>query len=221
MPKKKLSPQARSYKNRYIEPLFAAVADNKEDIFKELIEEDPTKTVKAINSINTPILYYTFLYRRPNMAKILLDNGADPNTIGHINGHFCLIIVHAIAATNQEFTKLLASHGASLDKEVEGLSAQKILEQPQAYVKKFFGDDTYCPGAQKFLREAEEINQFILQIRSEMFIQDNEPSQESFVRRLIKYREHDSLLRLPKLGEDEYDPQVKSKASQNVWCIIS
>lgn len=221
MPKKKLSPQARVYKSGYIYPLFAAVSNNEEEIFRELVEENPDKTVKATNNINIPILYHTFLHQRPNMAKILLDNGADPNTVCYINGHLCLIILEAIVTTNKELIEALVNHGASLDKEVEGISVQKILDHPQAYVKRFFNDVTYCPGAQKFLREAEEINQFILQIRSEMFIQNNESCQESLIRRLIKYREHDLLLRSSKLDEDEYDPQAKSKVSQNGWCTIS
>ncbi|MCK4607954.1 MAG: hypothetical protein KAT71_00585 [Gammaproteobacteria bacterium] len=178
MQKKELSAAAKQYKREAC-PLFAVVHNKTADeavntaIFGELVAEN-TSLVYATNNIGTPILYEAFLYRRLGMAEILLQNGADSDLVCDFLQPPRLLFVDVAAAADLAFIRLFLSYEAPIDKEVNGLSVKKILENPSFYLKTLFKGYDWSPGAQKFLKNVDAIKLEIEKLKpQESVITDN------------------------------------------------
>lgn len=159
--KKPLSDAAKLYQRKHANPLFAAIDNGEIAIFRELVEHDPQEAINARWRADMPILYGTFSKRNLEMAAILLENGANPDVVVPFLKPPRLLIVEAVADFRTDFISLLIQHKASVDKEVNGFSVRKILDNPKRYVKSLFEGNEQCEGARQFLAKAQEMKQLV------------------------------------------------------------
>lgn len=169
-----LSPVAKQYMRDYAYPLFAAVHKKNLAVFKELVEYD-SGSVLAVDDTKTPILCEVFAWHDLEMAKILLENGADPDAMVPFLKPPRLLLVEVVIHSDMEFISLLIEYGASVDKEEKGLSVRKVLDSPQQYVRQLFDGHEQCRAARQFLAKVEEMKQLVDRLRPRSTTVDETP----------------------------------------------
>jgi uncharacterized protein len=95
---------------RDVADLFEAASCGRVDAVKPLIDHN-RKSIDQFSVDGFSALGFAAYFSKPDVARILLENGADPNTPS--NNSFMVTPLHsAVAAKNLAITSMLLDHGA-------------------------------------------------------------------------------------------------------------
>jgi hypothetical protein len=157
---KKLSKLAGEFKQRYISPVHTAIIQGEKDILLEFIRFD-SKCIEAPSEIGVTPLCCAISYNKQEMTELLLQNNANPNNPSR--ERHCLIspLIIAIVSRKKNFIELLLKVGADYTMEYDGISANKLLIQPQEHVKSVLGAAATQAAITSFIQDAPLLRKFI------------------------------------------------------------